>query len=548
MLHRLHLYWETLRHLRPVQFHGRLRFRLARPRPDLRPAPPRRVLIPEGWAPPACRRPSQTGPDRFCFLNETHTLAECGWDDPTIGKLWRYNLHYFDDLNAEGAGERRSWHEQAIARWIAENPPGRGTGWEPYPTSLRIVNWIKWVLAGNALSPDGFHSLAVQTRWLTRRLEYHLLGNHLFANAKALVFAGVFFAGPEADSWLAQGLSILAREIPEQILPDGGQFELSPMYHALALEDMLDLVNLLRSAGSAIPAGWREVTDWPERIAAMRGWLAAMCHPDGEIAFFNDAAIGIAPSPAELERYAARLNLEALPAPGTGATWLRDSGYIRLATGPVVALLDVARIGPDYLPGHAHADTLSFEMSLAGQRMLVNAGTSEYGGGPERLRQRGTAAHNTVSIGMENSSEVWSGFRVARRARPQGLTLSGDGATISCGHDGYERLPGRPRHLRTWQADSDRLIVTDRIEGGRHDARARFHLHPDVTVSEGADPGTGLLARGPDAALRWRVLTGSHRIVPSSWHPEFGITRSSRCLEVELRNGESMVEFSWSRR
>src|SRR5690606_25718690 len=169
--------------------------------------------------------PSMTGPGRFLLLNELHDLGETGWDDPGIERLWRYNLHYFDDLNAEGAPDRAGWHRDLILRWIGDNPPGRGSGWEPYPLSLRMVNWIKWHLAGNELPPAALHSLAVQARWLMRRLEFHLLGNHLFANAKALVFAGCFFRGDEADAWLARGLAILRREVPEQILADGGQFE-----------------------------------------------------------------------------------------------------------------------------------------------------------------------------------------------------------------------------------------------------------------------------------------------------------------------------------
>ena len=84
---------------------------------------------------------------------------------------------------------------------------------------------------------------------------------------------------------------------------------------------------------------------------------------------------------------------------------------------PCKLLLDVASIGPDYLPGHGHADTLSFEMSLFGKRTLVNRGISQYGIEVRQV-ERGTAAHNTVVINNENSSEVWSGFRVARRARP----------------------------------------------------------------------------------------------------------------------------------
>jgi hypothetical protein len=124
-----------------------------------------------------------------------------------------------------------------------------------------------------------------------------------------------------------------------------------------------------------------------------------MCHPDGGIPFFNDAAFGIAPDRDALEDYARRLGLGEISDELSGAVVaLRDSGYVRLARGPVVALLDVGRIGPDYLPGHSHADSLGFELSVGHQRVIVNSGTSCYGVSEERHRQRSTAAHNTVVI------------------------------------------------------------------------------------------------------------------------------------------------------
>ncbi|MER2536746.1 MAG: alginate lyase family protein [Rhizobiaceae bacterium] len=532
---RLRLYWETVRHLRPAQLYGRVWCRAARPRPDLRTAPGLRAKA-RGWVSPARRRQSQFGADEFRFLNETRTLARHGWDDALFPKLWRYNLHYFDDLNAEGAAERVGWHGALIERWIAENPPGKGTGWEPYPTSLRIVNWVKWALAGNDLPREAVRSLAVQARWLTRRLEVHLLGNHLFANAKALVFAGCFFDGPEAEAWLDLGLRILGREIPEQILADGGHFELSTMYHALALEDMLDLVNVMRSAGLAVPASWSGKVD------AMREWLAGLCHPDGEIAFFNDAAIGIAPSPSELEGYAVRLGCSRLSPMPPGCRHFAESGYVRLQNERTVVLIDVARVGPDYLPGHAHADTLSFELSVDGRRVLVNSGTSVYGTGEERLRQRGTAAHNTVLVAGENSSEVWSGFRVARRARPFDLKVEGD--TVSCSHDGYKRLKGRPVHRRTWRLDTDGLTVEDSVSGP-HGSEARFHFHPRVGVGISGEAGAGSTALHGGGAVRWQAVSGSARLEPASFHPEFGISQPTSCLAVALAGGQCTIRLSW---
>lgn len=487
------------------------------------------------------RSASMLGSETFRFLNVTAQLyCTADWNDPAREKLWLYNLHYFDDLNAAGAENRVEWHRALIARWIKENAPGIGNGWEPYPTSLRIVNLIKWTLKGNDLEAAWIHNLAVQVRWLRRHIEWHLLGNHLFVNAKALVMAGLFFDGKEADEWLKKGLSILRREISEQILDDGGHFELSPMYHAIILEDMLDLVN----ANGVWPGRVSNVvvSQWREVVARMLCWLKGLTHPDGGGAFFNDAALGIAPDYAELQAYARRLGF--VPAPDKSAglvTHFADSGYVRMERGNAVVLLDVAQIGPNYLPGHAHADTLSFELSLFGQRVVVNSGTSQYGLGPERLRQRGTAAHSTVTVDSTDSSEVWSGFRVARRARPYGLELQA--CTVTCTHDGYRRLHGCPTHRRSWQLAEHSLKVVDTIAGDFQEAVARYYLHPAVQViSEGKD----IFLRLPEGrVVRWFAVGGTARVVSASWHPEFGLSVPCKCIEISFEGREASMKFAW---
>lgn len=542
-LRKVDRYWQTLRHLRPVQVYGRLWFRIARPQPELS-APPSLRDASGIWLVPAARTPTLTGPGAFLLLAAPGSLDRDGWDSSVRDKLWLYNQHYFDDLNAAGASARQDWHLALIADWIAHNTPGRGCGWEPYPTSLRIVNWVKWAMAGNTLSPEACHSLAIQARWLMRRLEWHLLGNHIFVNAKALIFAGLFFDGPEARRWRNKGFAILRREVPEQILPDGGQFELSPMYHALALEDMLDLINLTRRFDVApSPREHGLVSIWAERIGPMIDWLHTMCHPDGEIALFNDAAMGIAPAPAEIFAYAERLGLT-----GTGrrALWLENSGYVRLEKGGAVVLADLARVGPDYLPGHAHADSLSFEMSLHGQRVFVNSGTSVYGTGPERLRQRGTSAHNTVLVAGQNSSEVWGGFRVARRARVFDVQVTPEGnALLAAGaHDGYCRLPGKLIHRRNWRLGHTSLEIDDSLAPVGQSAEARFHLHPEVQIStEGTNHGKLILASGD--VLSWSAEGDVARIETITWHPQFGVSLPNRCLVLPLQAGQAKLRLTW---
>ncbi len=555
-------YFHTLRYLKPVQIYGRLWFRLQRPRPDLRPAPQVRTSAPASVE--FLRKPvSLLGPGKFLFLGVEHEVrAASDWNHPSWGKLWLYNLHYFDDLNALAEEGRRASHVALLRRWMAENPPGVGNGWEPYPLSLRLVNWIKWLLrlqpASNrslqfALGDEAFvqqllHSLAVQARYLRRRLETHLLGNHLLANAKALVFAGALFAGDEASAWLQTGLALLREQVEEQVLADGGHFELSPMYHALVLEDLLDLLHL----GQCFPDAGIAAADfgvWKGAASRMLAWLDAMSHPDGEIAFFNDAALGIAAAPAELRAYVARLGVErAAGGPARSVVRLADSGYIRIESGSAVGMLDVAAIGPDYLPGHAHADTLSFELSLFGQRMLVNSGTSRYGGGAERLRQRGTAAHNTLVVDGEDSSEVWGGFRVARRAYPVGLQVheGPDVISVSCAHDGYLRLPGRVTHRREWWLRAGELAVGDLVSGRFGRAEARFHFHPAWEVAVGGDGRSGSARLPSGQTCRWEVSGGRVRIDDSSYHPHFGSSIANRCLAVELDGAELTTVFRWA--
>lgn len=535
------LYFHTLRYLKPSQVLGRLLFRVLLKAPAAGPLPQLRPSV-GAWTCPA-RAPSMLGPNRFRFLSvERDVVAADDWNREDWAKLWLYNLHYFNDLVSDDAPSRTDWHRRLISRWIAENPPTGGNGWEPYPVSLRLVNWVKWAMAGNPMEPAWIDSLARQARWLRSRLEWHLLGNHLLANAKALVFAGCFFAGPEAEAWRRKGLAILRLQLDEQILADGGHFERSPMYHAIILEDILDLIQLsLRWPGVLEPA---MVAAWRHFATRMLRWLVSMTHPDGNIALFNDAAFGIAPDRDALLRYAAALEID-VESRIDPLLSLADSGYVRMEKVPAVLVADVGEIGPDYLPAHAHADTLSFELSLFGRRVIVNSGTSQYGLGPERLRQRGTAAHSTVQVDDADSSEVWSGFRVARRARPVGLEVEqSDGAMdVICAHDGYRRLKGRAMHRRHWRMEEGLLRVDDCVEGGFQRAVARYHLHPDVRVT--GEGGEGLLCLPGGEEVRWSATGGEVRVMPSTWHPEFGRSVANKKLELVFRGSRASMEFSW---
>lgn len=404
------LYWFTLKYLKPVQVLSRLwqKISIAKKRPVPEPVTCRLVCVQQ--ADFIAKPNSILSSNQFVFLNqEKATQTAIDWNDKDIPKLWLYNLHYHDGLGClvTLVDTKRTF----INRWIKENPVGSGNGWEPYPLSLRIVNWVKWLLDGDKPVEGMITSLVSQTHSLGQQLEYHLLGNHLFANAKALVFVGCFFDGPQAEKWLQKGLKILYKEIPEQFLEDGAHFELSTTYQATLTEDLLDIINILQAYGQKVSKKWKETA-----CSAVR-WQKNMTRPDGLPPLFNDAAYGISPSLTDIDSYAKRLDLKVETLELEALIDLQPSGYFRYEGDNYSFFGDAGQIGPDYIPGHAHCDMLNFELFANGQPMIVDTGISTYEVCEQRHYERSTAAHNTVQLGDVEQSEIWSAFRVARRAK-----------------------------------------------------------------------------------------------------------------------------------
>jgi len=540
--------FHTLRYLKLSQIFYRGYYLLTKPKVVENKQFQTRDLI-DIWQSPAYQTSATSDGTMFTFLGQTADLHQ-DWNAPSFPKLWLYNLHYQDDLNAVGASDRAALLDSMIDAWIRGNPPLHGNGWEPYCISLRAVNWIKWFCHKPApnVSEEWVSSLGVQVCVLEQLLERHILANHLFANAKALVFAGVYFGGTEGERWLKKGLALLDSEIEEQFLPDGGHYELSPMYHSILLWDIADLINLARA--SQLP----ELTKRSDYLSSILvkgiSWLDSMVHPDSGVAFFNDSALEIAPTLHDLSAYAEFLDIELAETScnGFSGLMLRDTGYCAVNFDAGSRLIaDVGRVGPDYQPGHAHADTLSCELSLFGQRVLVNSGISKYGEDAERNRQRSTAAHNTVEVDGESSSEVWAGFRVARRAYPLEVEYreTEDCIRLTAGHSGFRRLKGKVTHHRTWEASHSQLRVTDRLEGQYERALGFWHLHPNIDASM-RDKCTVDLALPSGQTVVLSIAGAELAIEDTTWHPGFGESVPNTRIVYEFSSPTVVTKVRWS--
>jgi hypothetical protein len=193
---------------------------------------------------------------------------------------------------------------------------------------------------------------------------------------------------------------------------------------------------------------------------------------------------------------------------------------------------DVGDPGPRDLPGHAHADCLSFEMASGGRRVVVDTGTSTYAPGPRRPVERSTPAHNTVAIDGADQTEVWGIFRAARLAHGRLERAEDDGeiVTIVASHDGYRRLPGRPVHRRTWQVAAAEVSIVDDVLGeGHHDVSVFLHLaSPDAVTVEWTNrddvevtEATATHATGFGCTVEGRVLCAAwHGTLPVSFRME----------------------------
>lgn len=468
------LLWGTLKHLRPTQVFFQVYYRLHKPVYQAMAAPQdgeraaacgfktEPIARWRCWLPTIGTAEDAPQADRqqhFCFLNIAAPFTT--WNETSHGMLWAYNQNYMDWLNQEGIGK------EDCCFWIdkfTEELPQNRIGLDPYPIALRSINWVKVMMRWpDCATRERRDSLYSQLRLLEKKLEYHLLANHLLEDAYALYIGAAYFADRRL---LKKAKRLLEGQLKEQILKDGAHYEQSPMYHCILLDRLLDAINI----GERCAVNGVELRKYAKRMV---GWLKSMTYSDGSFPLLNDAAEGIAPKPRDIIDYARRLGIES------EATELGESGYRKLANGRMEAFVDVGNITATYQPGHTHADSLNYELRIDGKPFVVDTGISTYNKNERRQLERSSKAHNVVVAEGKDSSEVWGGFRVGRRAKVF-LELESpridhkSPLMISAEHDGYDKPVKRRLEM------SDGVFVVE----DWYDGEAVSYIH----LAEGIKP------------------------------------------------------------
>lgn len=441
--------------------------------------------------------------NEFDFLNLSKKFDnKIDWNFNEYGKLWTYNLTYFEYLE----------HEEDIVLIydFIDNIENIKDGLEPFPISLRGISWIKFLTKYEIKDKKIDDSLYAQYYLLLDNLEYHLLGNHLLENGFSLLFGAYYF---EDDILYKQAVQILKQELDEQVLNDGAHFELSPMYHQIMLFRVLDCINIVKNNK------WknREILEFlTKKASLMLGWLKNISYKNGEIPLLNDSANKIAPTTFQLLEYANNLEINIK------ISNLNQSGYRKIIKHKYECVVDIGEVGPTYIPGHAHADTFNFELYIDNKAFIVDTGLSTYNTGEKRDLERSTVSHNTVEINSTDSSEVWGGFRVANRANIINLEEKDD--FIKATHNGYKNKFD-VLHTRSWTFEEEKITIIDSLNRDI-EAIARLHFHPYITEDD----------------IKNRIITNNFEIKSYNYSPEFNKNINSIMIEIPFKK-ELKVEI-----
>ena len=208
---------------------------------------------------------------------------------------------------------------------------------------------------------------------------------------------------------------------------------------------------------------------------------------------------------------------------------------------------------PSRVARQAHAGTLSFEMSAAKQRIIVNCGA--FSGRDEAWRQvqRSTAAHSTMTVDDRNSTGLRDDGSIVdgpRNVACQRMESDGN-IWLDMSHDGYMASAGAIHRRRIYAngAGTD-IRGEDSLAGsGEHRFAIRFHLHPTVKASLVKD-GTSVLLRLPDGSgWRMRCSGGVASLQESIYLGETNEARRSEQIVINgaSANGDALVKWALTR-
>ena len=399
--------------------------------------------------------------DKFLLLNhEWKFEGAIDWNYYGHGQLWNIRLNSLDYLSHHEISKEDG--QRLLLSMINEFKKNK-TQFDSHCASLRIINAIKFCSRFEIDNNEINSFIFSQAAYVKKNSENHLRNNHLLENGFALLFASQYFNDEKSFKISSK---TLGKSIEEQILPDGGHFELCPMYHLWTVNRMLESLQILRASKHNVKELLQLVED---KLTLMLGWIIQMQFSNGTLPAVNDSAEGYGPGVNAILKSACDLGVKG------SILMLKESGFRKFKNRNFELLVDVNGLTPKEAPGHSHADTFHFILHVFGDPFIVDTGVSTYEPSKARLYERSTSAHNTVTVEGLNQSELYDVFRAGRRANVKiNKQLYKE---LEASHDGYKHLG--ITHTRNFVFENEKIIITDIIKGQGKDVNGSAYLHID---------------------------------------------------------------------
>ena len=467
------------------------------------------------------------------------------WSPGAASEDWFAELHGFNwlrDLRALGGDRARNRATELLREWVTVNRRWRPLAWRADVLANRLYNWLgyaEYALTGadEEVRAQVYASLSDQARHLARVIIVGTSGSDRLLAIKGLICAGACLPGGRRR--VERGLRLLETELARQILADGGHIERSPTAQLAALRHLIDIRAMLKETQREVPAFLQSAID---RMAPM---LRFFRHGDGGLALFNNSN--------EDEGWLIDMTLTQADARGKPLDSAPHTGFQRLTANRTLLIVDTGTPAPEAFDAHAHAGTLSFEMSVGKERLIVNCGAYSGNRSDWRRVQRTTAAHSTLTVDDVNSAEIVGDQGLGTRPETVDAErkLADGNNWVNAHHDGYA-ISLKLQHQRRLYlcADGNDVRGEDTLSGkGSHRFAVRFHLHPTVKASQVQDESSVLLRLAGGSGWRLRATGGVMRLQESIYLGVKGEVRRTEQIVVTgaTQNGNAQVRWALGR-
>lgn len=427
--------------------------------------------------------------------------------------LWQFNRHRF--LLALGQAYLMSQDEKyarnyirLLEDWIDHAMPGDNIDlgpWRTLETGIRAETWMRslpMILKSEAVEKEFLARVFSCLRRHQKRLAENFGDHKYISNWGVLESCGLFLLSlvlPDSEELLRLGLKRLEDGAAVQVLPDGMQWEQSPMYHNEVYHCYLTALYYGDRAGITMPDSIRQTVkkmayvnyQWmkPDHTQFAQGdsdasdlrdqitaGAAILC--DGtlksggyqQLDFENAWLFGYQGCKEYAEMKAEEPDFLSVELPFGGnyyfrSSWDENGNLLHFHCG-------------DTGGGHGHADKLHIDLVMRGEDLLIDSGRYTYVDGEDRYRFKEAGGHNVTLVdecGFAPCETSWS-YKKLCTCIKQEFFDGKQGGFVEGSHLGYWEKGVFTNRKIIWLKPDIYVVCDDFLSHGTHTYESLLHF------------------------------------------------------------------------